>query len=387
MISPKSIAEKLLKAIELLRSSCGSYGLFAGSGPRYRHQCWTRDAALALIPALSSIERFSEILFLDLSYLAEVAETHLKSLTKLQGRNGAIPILFADFGELIEKKMRKCSWNGSQLTVNSFILRRILDGMHGSLDTFPEFRDFPNADQRGLYRLTPGTTDSELLFAYALINHYGRSCEAARRAMAYVENHYVHDGLHCGADWRDTMEKFFSDKPLLSNNALLYAVYIGMGEEEKAAALKEAVERTFWTGETYLDYPDAKRFDPLGVSLGIMHGLIPKERHAKLIKDFHLVDSPCGVTIQCRHKPYLEGEAEVIEQTDGIVVWPFVVGFTILATADVDRSFATEQFEKLHNLDGFAEWYDPTSGVNWGEYQQGWSAALYIRAVEKLGLL
>ena len=91
------------------------------------------------------------------------------------------------------------------------------------------------------------------------------------------------------------------------------------------------------------------------------------------------------MTTECRHNPHLPSEAEVIDRTNGVVVWPFVVGFTILAALEMGEiRFAQEQFIKLHDLEGFAEWYDPEDGKRWGEYEQGWSVAMYIRATTRL---
>lgn len=384
MINKTDVLEKLNQAAGILKRSIGHCGVFAGSGARYDHQYWTRDVSLALIPALECLERFRPRSGQEAPDYSPIVRAHLLNLTKRQGKSGAIPILFSDFPELLAAKLRKCTWNGSQLAVGqSFVLKRIFDGMYGDSEQFPEFADFPASDERGLYRLTPGTTDSELLFAYAALEVFG-PCGPVRRAVQYLETHYVHDGLHHGADWRDTMEKFFIDKPLLTNNALLYATYKALGDEQKAEALARAIDRTFWIGETYLDYPGSTRFDPLGASLAVLHGLVPPERYDAVLAGFRSVDSPHGVTVKCKHNAYQEGETEVIERTDGVVVWPFVVGFTVLAASTVDTGFALEQFEKLQALDGFAEWYDPANGQKWGEYEQGWSAALYIRAAEKL---
>jgi hypothetical protein len=326
----------------------------------------------------------------DKAYLLGVREKHLAQLMERQGPTGAIPILYADnFEQLLLSKLSKAKWDGKTLDVNgSFVARRILDGYYASQGRGAEFSDFPKDRECGLYRLTPGTTDSELMFAYAVYSQK-ESTEIHRnhadRAIKHLEDRYVWNGLHNGADWRDTMEVFFRDKPLLTNNALLYAVYKLSGNVEKAGALKAEIERVLWNGETYLDYPEATRFDPLGGALGVLHGLIPEERYASVLAGFKSVDTPQGVTIECKHNPHQSGEAEVIERTGGIVVWPFVVGFTILAALEMgEHEFALEQFKKFHNLDGFAEWYDPADGSKWGEHEQGWSAALYVRVVEAL---
>lgn len=384
MLSKEDVLKKIYEAASILNRSIGKQGIFAGSGLRYQNQYWTRDVALALIPAFRSLQNIDKNLCGNASVSSDKIKTHLYNLAKKQGRSGAIPILFSDFPELVKNKMKKCSWDGTCLNVgSSFVLKRIFDGIHGELEKFPEFSDFPEDEQRGLYRLTPGTTDSELMFAFCMLNELG-DCTAVRMAISYLEQNYVRDGLHHGADWRDTMEVFFRDKPLLTNNALLYAVYKKKGDIEKAEALKQAIDRTFWTGETYLDYPGSDRFDPLGASLAVLHGLVPPERYGAVLDGFKSVDTAYGVTIKCRHNAYQPGEAEVIEKTDGVVVWPFVVGFTVLAAMEIDQQFALDQFEKMHKHEGFGEYYDPADGSQWGEPERGWSAAMYVRAFEKV---
>lgn len=388
--------EKLQAAMDILFGSMvEGYGIRAGSGKRYEYQIWTRDAALALIPAMRAIHSncLAETSVSSLEaqkYLLEISGCHIGELTARQGPNGAIPILFSDnFSMLVLGKLcSKGRWDGKSLSVgNSFVLSRIFDGIFGDIKDFPEFEDFPSDSERGLYRLTPGTTDSELLYAFLVLSqvYNGHRDDSVIRAIKYLEKNYVRNGLHHGADWRDTMEEFFRDKPLLTNNALLYAVYKMMGYVELAASLKAVIEQTLWTGETYLDYPGATRFDPLGGSLAVLHGLVPEERYGSILAGFKSVDTEYGVTIECKHNPYREGEAEVIERTQGVVVWPFVVGFTVLAALEMgEKEFALKQFEKLHSLEGFAEWYDPATGKAWGEPEQGWSAAMYIRAKDAL---
>lgn len=399
-IKDPAVSSKFEQAIKILARSLGRSGIYAGSGPRYKGQYWTRDMALVLFPAVELLnfsggDTYVSGMPIGSRDLQARCARHIEELVSRQGPTGAIPVLFTDdIEKLVYAKLSKCRLEkgGSLNTSDSFVLTRILEGYLGSMEQFPEFEDFPyDREQRGLYRLTPGTTDSELMFASAVYSCSRSSWmsddvySAADLAIKHLEDHYVRDGLHHGADWRDTMEVFFRDKPLLTNNVLLFSTYRAKGDIEKAAAVYNAIERTFWNGETYLDYPGATRFDPLGASLAVLHGIVPHERYGVILAGFQSVDTPHGVTIECRHNPHLPGEAEVIDRTNGIVVWPFVVGFTIMAALEMGEiRFAQEQFIKLHDLEGFAEWYDPKDGKRWGEYEQGWSAAMYIRVVERL---
>ena len=386
-IDNKKAFEKFEAAAQLLEGSRGEIGIFAGSGERYWNQYWTRDFALALAPAI--MDYFPRSERLSRKRITGLVDEHLDELASRQGKSGAIPILFADFPELVLRKLKKAVYKDGRLDLGkSFVAQRIFAGLLGDKDKFPEFADFGNDEQRGLYRLTPGTTDSELMFAYAVYSMGARRFfPQADKAVAYLEANYMKDGLHHGADWRDTMEVFFRDKPLLSNNAILHTVYQMQGAYEKAGALNKKVHQLLWDSgrQTYLDYPGATRFDPLGGALGVLCGLIPTENYRYVIRGFKSVDTTQGVTIQCKHNPYLLGEREVIERTGGVVVWPFVVGFTVLAALKIGADeFALDQFNKFVRLDGFGEWYDPADGNKWGEFEQGWSAALYIRAFQAL---
>ena len=389
-VNVEKALKKFDEARRLLLGCCGTKGIFAGSGLRYKNQYWTRDLVLALGPALEILANSPRFPIEQAEKFRYLVRHHLLQLAHRQGTNGAIPILFSDFCELFCMKLEKAGVVKSQIdSSQSFVLKRILEGMDRS-GNFPEFDDFPQSDlERGLYRLTPGTTDSELLFALAVYSWDlagdKRLKDAADKAVRYIEEHYMHDGLHHGADWRDTMEKFFRDRPLLTNNALLSRVYLHQHAFDKKHALQDKIREKLGKGGVWLDYPDATRFDPLGASLAVLNDIVTIDQYKKVMEGFNSVDTDYGVTIQCKHNAYRGGEKEVIDATDGIVVWPFVVGFTVLAALKMDYlTFAEAQFNKLINHQGFAEWYDPRDGRAWGEPEQGWSAALYVRAFDAL---
>lgn len=396
-----TVAAKGNEAIALIGNSVGTQGFFAGSGARYKNQYWTRDLSLAIAPAVASIERLIGLPYdPQISQLMETVDSHLNNLAQRQGKNGAIPILFADFPELFVGKIRQKGHfdltNKTFSTGDSFVLGRIFNGMFGSPLQFPEYADFDEArfqNERGLYRLTPGTKDSELLFALAVLNHVKNSLhlraqsgkrllEAAFLAVEYMEAKHVKGGLMVGADWRDTMEVFFSDRYLLSNNAVRYEVHRLLGTGAHGEIGKK-MDEIFWNGTAYIDYPGAERFDPFGASLAVLYGIVPPERYSVVMEGFRSVDTNWGVTIKCRHNAYRPDEAEVIERTDGVVVWPFVCGFAALAAFKMGQiDFAMEQLAKMTKQNGFGEWYDPLNGKQYGEPKQGWSAALYLRVCE-----
>lgn len=398
-----NVAKKVRQAAVLIHSSIGEKGLLAGSGERYQHQCWTRDAALALFDAVEAIHSFgldsAEMNLTSPLEMVNAIRGHLLELQARQSKNGAIPILFSsDFPKLLTQKMQRSgkydAATGTLSTGNSFVLRRMLEGMCGTSAQFPEFAEWDDSQysyERGLHRLTPGTTDSELMFAYAALNAMPLVGGAFKmlmvlstfQAVDYMEKRHVRDGLIVGADWRDTMEKQFADTWLLTNNAIRYRVHAMLDTREQEKIAKR-IDEVFWNGSTYIDYPGSTRFDPLGASLAVLFGLVPQERYASVMRGFKSVDTDWGVTIQCRHNAYKPGEQEVIDRTDGVVVWPFICGFAGLAAFQMGKpAFALRQLAKMTKQKGFGEYYDPADGSQWGESHQGWSAALYLRLCQE----
>ena len=68
-------------------------------------------------------------------------------------------------------------------------------------------------------------------------------------------------------------------------------------------------------------------------------------------------------------------------------VWPFVHAYMLLAALHVGRrDLAEEGFRKWTKLPGFWEYYDPEKGTGHGSEDQMWSAAMYVRVAEALGL-
>ncbi len=349
---------KKTEAQEILERCVGRKGIWADP-TRYAHQCWTRDMMLAIMPVLLAQKRFADV------------RNHLENLSKRQKPNGQIPILYLD---------GTFAWLASKLAKSirtrkmSFMLKRFLAGE--------------------LWNLTPGTRDSEIMYLLGMLT-YAREAndwslidtysEQISRALSYVETSLMHDGLILGADWRDTMHRELNDKALLTNNSILYHVYLQLNKVDEAVALRQRIDQRFWSGSQLMDYPGATRFDPLGAALAIIFDVVPPSRFPDVVAGFRSVDTQYGVSIKCRHNPTSAEEASVIERTDGVVVWPFIVGFTVLALdAMGEAEFAQEQFAKLSALKGFREWYDPESGNGYGAHEQLWSATLYLRAQQSL---
>lgn len=371
--------KKLAEAHGILRECFGDNGVWADPS-RYRRQCWTRDFGLAIQPLLLALGQVLD---------TEMAARHLRSIEARQRSDGQIPILFLDgwrgHARFLADKTRR-SLRDKKL---SFMLGRYLQGQLG--------------------QLTPGTRDSELLYVVAALEHQeatGKlpvSEESIKLAMRYIKRNLLDSrGLLLGADWRDTMHEQLRYKPLLTNNSLLYHAYDLMGKhssmkgfwETQAHLMRRRINDTFWDGDLLQDWPgndkDAfsakQRFDPLGASLAVLFDVIPPEWYGRVWAGFDSVDTANGVTIKCRHNPVSAKEAETIERTDGRVVWPFVVGFSVMAmnkmAKDTGRPAddARRQFAKLAALDGFREWYNPATGEGYGAQRQLWSATLFTRA-------
>lgn len=360
--------KKLMEAHRILETCIGTHGVWADP-TRYRGQCWTRDFSLAIQPLLLQLGK------------SGVASRHLRSIHSRQGRDGSVPILFLDGASgtmsFLKDKVMKSVRDGRM----SFMLRRFMSG--------------------NLHRVTPGTRDSELLYVTAACDHREATGQlpvpalSLERALEFIRMNLVDkDGLLLGCDWRDTMEKELGRTPLLTNNSMLFRAYTMTGHEHWAKALREVIEARFWDGGHLLDHPGSRRFDPLGASLAVLNGVVHPERYGEVLAGFRSVSTEWGVTIKCRHNPVSIEEAKVIDETDGVVVWPFIVGFALLAMkkmlkghADGQESKAIrimmrEQWEALEKMEGFREWYDPRTGKGYGAGEQLWSATMYARAWE-----
>lgn len=352
-------ATKRERATSIIRASLGRHGIWADPS-RYRGQLWTRDLSLAMQPAAAEVPGG-----------LGTAGDHLRALAQAQRPNGRIPIVMLDGA----RGTAAFLWDKIGNTISrrkvSFMLRRWASG--------------------NLWDLTPGTRDSELHFVRAVQMHeslggpplarQGDMAAATERALDRIEVALLDThGLMLGADWRDTMDEELGRQPLLSNNALLYGVFKRAHRTVAARRIREGLETR--AGGLLADYPGADRPDPLGIAFAVLEGLVSPARYPEALSLLRQVDTPRGVTILCKHNPQNGEERAVIERTQGVVVWPFVVGYVILAAQTMGpegQAFADEQRAKLEALDGFYEWYDPATGTGYGAPLQGWSAALYLR--------
>ena len=356
---------KVSAALDILKRCIGEKGIWA-SPDRYRNTCWTRDLAYAIAPLLHEMGEHELVL------------NHLRCLSALQRPNGQIPMVFLDDEDAwVHDKEVQEKERGRE----PFMLKRYREGE--------------------LWNLTPGTRDSEICYLLAVYEYvhatrdteflrvYGKNIAGAFR---YIETKLMRNHLVIGCDWRDTMHAELGDKALLTNNALLKRLLHLSNRSVSLRNHAHAFTEMFASGRGYLDYVGNARPDPLGVAFfALTEGAHVENAFRDVLSK---VDSPHGVTIRCRHKPgsYSKGdETAVIEATDGVVVWPFVIGSLVLAAIrHREYEIARDQFQKLHDLEGFWEWYDPRDGKGYGAREQLWSAALYLRAffaMQKTGLM
>ncbi len=359
--------KKFAEARKVIEDCIGKNGVWAGAN-RYKYQYWTRDFAVAL-PTL-----------LDLGY-ADIAKKHLENVFRNQNSSGEVPVLFADgFLRLFIRKGLDAIKKGRM----SFVFERMI---------------WP-----GLSRLSPGTRDVDALCVLAALYYSEFSKdkiflldykEELDRAVSYIENNLLDErGLSRGADWRDMLEEQLKDKTLLSNNAVLYEMYRRLGKIDKAEFLKNKINELFWSGSYYKDHPETLDFDAYGQSLAILFDIVPKERYDFIFEKFKSVSMRFGFRINdILPKPTTPEEEnsvkKIISKTNQFgVVWPYINAFSILAILKIgNKDFAIEHWERWNSLDGFYEWYDPETGKGFGDPEQLWSAALYIRVYNELNRL
>ncbi len=354
--------KKLKQAERIIRACIGPKGVWA-SPARYKYQCWTRDFVIATEEAL-----------LD-SGEQEIVKIHLDELIKHQYIDGRIPIMFLD--KPLRWLMLKI-WHSIKSRRMSFLLRQYFS-------------------KDGIGQLSPWTRDSEFLYAlgvarYARLTHDNdfltEHSPHIKAALGYVELSLMKDGLIFGGDWRDTRPDL-NDKFLLTNNCFLYQAYKLLGDTKKADTLRAIINERFWTGSYYRDYIGVDDFDTLGNALAILFDVAPQNYWASVIESAEVMDTPHGYKLdKVTLPPKSKEETEVMLRTNQFgVIWPFIHGFMILADLKANRvDIAKRQFQKWTKLDGFYEFYDPTTGKGHGSVDQVWSAALYLRVARVLNV-
>lgn len=357
-----TVSQKLQQARDIINGCIGPKGVWA-SPTRYKYQCWTRDFVIATEEALLNLGN------------VDIIKIHLDELAKHQYKDGRMPIMFLD------KPLRWLAlkaWHSVKSQRMSFLLRQYFSS-------------------DGIGQLSPWTRDSELLYLLGVARYASFMNDKAflikhskhiKAALSYVEfSLKKNNGLICGGDWRDTRPDLI-DKFLLTNNCLLYQTYRFLDERGRAHDLRTDINVHFWTGSYYRDYVGVEDFDTLGNAFAILFDVAPQDRWTSIIESAEALDTPYGYKLnKVTLPPKSKEEIAVMLRTNQFgVIWPFIHGFMILAALKSGRvEIARRQFQKWTELDGFYEFYDPTTGKGHGSSDQVWSAALYLRAAQALG--
>lgn len=182
----------------------------------------------------------------------------------------------------------------------------------------------------------------------------------------------------------------------LSTNCLYYEAYViadKMAAElgkpakyaEKAAKMKNAVNKIFWNSETgsydyiYDNFGGCDRQEGMGISFAIMFGIADEEKTERIFKSFKT--SPFGL-------PCVYPSFERYDTPDGRgfgrhsgTVWPHIQGFWADAAASngrtdlFDREFILQTDNALRFYQ-FAEIYHPLTGEMYGGRQERWGKGI-----------
>lgn len=366
----KERIKKLREAQSIIKCSIGYSGISAGCD-RYKDQYWTRDFALAGMDALIGMKYHS------------VARKHLLAIAGMQHHSGSIPARFTKNRVHFVIKFFK----EEIVSERKFLFRKLLLSLK-----------YVIKGNRFNFRMWLfWYADNEILFIIAAKEYIARTADIEvnnllapniSKAFNYVEKHLMQDGLVVGSDWRDVVFTL-SDKPVFSVNIMLWRAYILNGKSSEAAILQAQIEKNFWNGYFYSDTPGSSTFDSLGHALAILWDFIPQDRHEKIIKKLEEMRTPYGFKANDMTFPKELSDYQEHERTNQFsVVWPFIHGYAILALIYMKQfDMAEDQMALWDDLDGFYEWYNPIDGKGYGEKKQMWSAALYLRAANKLGKL
>lgn len=336
--------EKLKLAEQTIRKCVGRNGFYA-SVQLYRKQYWIRDLTYSIEPLL------------DLNF-ADTVKRQLELTLERQKRSGEAP-------EMIIERIPSI--------VSQIRLARILLERNPTL----LFREIPTSDSDALALISierysaarPGEGFKELRTAQI------------KRIWQHIEDSVTSDGLMPDADWRDAMFNYVG-KTSFCNQVLLIVAYGLAGRNKQAERVKRSLDRMFWDEDLgyYQDYPGSSRFDALGHSLALLEDIVPEKQVDRVVEALQDASTKFGVRNIWPSYPEREcGQSPEYYQNS--TVWPYIQGYAVAALAKVGRQdLAEEEFEKLSDLPGFNEWYNPSTGRGGGSKDQLWSAAGYVRA-------
>lgn len=359
--------KKVKEAESIIKCSIGPLGISAGCD-RYDNQYWTRDFALA-----------GKDILLQLGY-KEIVKKHLLNISSRQRKSGSIPSRFAKNRKRFAKKLLKDEVLGDR----DYLMHKLFVSQKYVIKRNP----------LNFHRWVVWYADNEILFIIAAKEYIAavRDYELDRflapninKAFNYIERNLQQNGLVVGADWRDTIYSL-ADKSLFSVNVMLWRAYVLCGKIQQANKLKKDIENKFWNGSYYKNTLNDNAFDTLGHSLAVLWDFIPKEKYKKILSKFDDVKTPFGYLANNMIFPKELSKYKEIERTNQFsVVWPFIHGYAILALIHMkEYDLAKEQMNTWNKIDNFYEWYNPKDGKGYGDREQMWSAALYLRVVKSI---
>ncbi len=344
------------EALRALRS-CKTFVGFYASGDRYRYEYWTRDLS------------FSLKTLLGLGYHRQV-KRQLSAIWAKQRKTGEVPTLFVNnrLVWLLKKTFRAVKMHRVPFMLEHYLGLEFFFN-EWTVDSTPHALI-------STYEYASHTMDK------SLIEKFGPNIKLA---LGYIKNRST-NGLLVGSDWRDTMIHQ-KDKVLLSNQCLLYRMYELLRKTREADYIKRRINTDFWDGDHYIDRLDSKNIDSLGLSLGVIFNIIPKDRYASVAKLLKACESRYGVRNMLIRDKNMDPDRLRIPTCDQYsVVWPFISCYAAMALNKMGyKRLAIAEMNKMSELNGFNEWYSPDSGKPLGSKNQLWTAALYLESVKDVG--
>jgi hypothetical protein len=311
-------------------------------------------------------------------------------------------------------------------------LRRVLETLaknQSDLGHIPSLVHDPQ--DRGSSDTTPLFLMAVGMYRHALKEHDFLE-QAVRKALTWME--YQSPANRClvaqlpTSDWRD--EQWVLGYGLFVNT-IVYTYLCLLGRHERAAEVKESMERFTVKGErqqrhvheglvlrykpyyamwSYKVYR-SERFDLLGNSLAILSGIASASRARRLVgwieKESEALrqNEDLAVDLPPNFFPYVRPDDpdwllrykkynQPGEYHNG-GIWPFVCGFYVAALVAAKRYglaerkllALTELVRAARKADvefGFNEWHRAQDGTPQGEDWQSWSAAMYLYAAESV---
>ena len=338
------------------------------SADRYSRMCWTRDFGFSVPGIIASGN-------------GDAVRVHLRELARRQAPSGRIPVWFFD-GAFRASCSRLLRIEHNLLLVPRLFTKAPISWLHSIAARFG------SPHHAG---------DSELHFAIAVKEYADKTRDinfplsvrdSAHRAIEYVEDHLLEDGLVSGTDWRD-VDYHLLGATLLSNNCLFYRALKLWGRDEDAESVKQLVRKKFLRGMWFADRPNSEEFELSGNALAILSGVAEREEALWILecskvyeREFGFI-SP-GVDLPPQNFRERAISKKILSENSGRV-FSLVNGLLMLAALkDGFPDFARDIFEKRSRISDFPEWIDPFHGSSQGARTFLWDASMYLEAAQAL---